>query len=814
MAKALDDEGQMEWQQGQLVGPYKIVKLIGLGGMGEVYLAQDSRLGRHVALKFLSFAHDDDPDRRARFLNEARAASSLVSPNIAALYDIGEHEGCTFIVMEYVEGDLLADTLKSGPLPASRAVDIGLQVAAALEEAHSKGVVHRDIKSSNLMITSRGVVKVLDFGIAKIVRAPEVGSGDDLTAVGQETTAGMLIGTVAYMSPEQVRCMKIYARTDIFSLGVVLYEMLSGKLPFTGDTLSDLIVSVLEREPPPLLRFSPGLLPDLDRVVRRAIEKDRNARYSTIGDFRSDLESVKQELQSNTPAHRRIGRKRVAATIAVLLFIGLLLFAYSQHGLTPRMEQTTSETTTLAVLPFHVVNAPQDAAFMGVGVADAIITRLSNVRRMRIRPTTAVLRYEKETVDSQQAGLALKAEYVLSGIVSSAGENVRASVQLVRVRDGVSIWGQKYDLVRQDLFQLQDSIAQKVSTALHIQMTVNERERVYRRYTNNTAAYELYLRGRSYLARATMEDTRASVKTFEDALRLDSKYALARAGLVMASAEMHLRFASGAEAERWGQRAEQEARQALEEEPNLAETHQALAAVYARTEFDWEKTIQESQRALELNPSLEWPRYYIAGAFNHLGLLDASEREIALGMENNPESRLEGLRLKGVVTLLSGRSQESIVLSEEVDRLSRDPRTEWNLAQAYFYAGDKSRAEDMLEKLSQSSSGSASSRARATLASIQAARGARKEAAELLAALEKRPADHHVAYSIGAAYAQLGEAAQAVQWLRKSAHSGFPCYPRFEADPMLQPLKNNPEFERLLAELRSAWDTARNRYIR
>jgi TolB-like protein/Flp pilus assembly protein TadD len=476
-----------------------------------------------------------------------------------------------------------------------------------------------------------------------------------------------------------------------------------------------------------------------------------------------------------------------------------------------QMEETPVERIALAVLPFHVLTAPEDIGYLGIGIADTVITRLANIGQMRVRPTSAILRYENQTIDLQEVGRALKTEHVLSGTVQRAGERFRVSVQLVRVSDGVPLWGEHYDLPRSDLLNLQDAIAAQVAAALKIQMTATERARVYRRYTEKVAAYELYLRGRSSQVRYTGEWTRAAMEAFEAALRLDPNYALAHAGLATASTQMSLRFAPEAEVKSWRERAEREASHALELDPNLAEAHKALAAVYRYTEFDWERTIAESTRALALNPNLELPHFYRATAFYHLGLLELVDGEVRAGMEINPGNRVEPLRAQGVAAFFSGRFAEAERFLEEVQRLGAEPVANWYLAQAHYYQGEPARAEPMLAQVRRG--GQPDTRAQATLASFLAARGERVRAEELLHAITTGTyMDHHVAYSLGAAYAQLGQHDEALRWLRNAADTGFPCYPWYERDALLQPLHSNPEFQRFMEELRKSREVAKARY--
>jgi TolB-like protein/Flp pilus assembly protein TadD len=478
----------------------------------------------------------------------------------------------------------------------------------------------------------------------------------------------------------------------------------------------------------------------------------------------------------------------------------------------PPSEAVPSEQVqTLAVLPFHVLTAPEEIGYLSVGIPDAIITRLANIRQMRVRPTTAILRYENQTLDLQEVGRMLKIENVLSGTVQKASDRFRVSVQLVRVSDGVPLWGEHYDLVYSDLLGLQDAIAEQITATLRIRLTATERVRVYRRYTENVAAHQLYLLGRSHQVRYTKDGTRAAVEAFEAALRLDPDYALAHAGLATASAQMRIRFVPEAEVKTWEEQAKQEARRALDLDPDLAEAHEALAAIHRNTEFDWEGTIAESTRALELNPNLDLPHLYRAAAFFHLGVPELVGREVQAATDINPGNRVEPLRVQGTTALFDSRFTEAVSLLEEAQHLSEALTAGWYLAQAYYYHGQRERAETMLAQLR--GSGQVERRAQATLASFLAARGEQARAEELLRAVTGGTyMDHHVAYSLGVAYAQLGRRDEALRWLRNAADTGFPCSPWYEHDPLLQPLRGDAAFRRLLEELRAVRERTKTRY--
>jgi len=812
----------MDLHENDVVSHYKIHSQIGAGGMGEVYLATDTLLDRKVALKLLPSEATSDQFRVRRFLQEAKAASSLNHPHIITIHEVGSTDSTYFIATEFIDGVSLREAINRGQLEIGRIIEIVTQVALALTAAHEVNIIHRDIKPENIMMRDDGFVKVLDFGLAKLLQQGLV-QPESPTLVN--TADGVVLGTLSYMSPEQARGQEVDARTDVWSLGVVLYEMLSGRRPFEGTTQSDVLASILGREPTPLARYSPSVPADLERIIRKTLAKDPNERYQTARGLLVDLKTLSHDLQRQKlasevvpptlPADQRpvarLSRRHlfIGASVLLLLLIGGLgLFLRQRLRPTPT---AVGETVTLAILPFRPLNTDEDTAFLTTGLADAITTRLANVHQIRVRPTNAILKYEGQSVSAKTVGEELSCNYVVLGTLQKLGERLQVNVQLVRTSDEALIWGDQFDKVRADILSLQDAVATQIADALKIKMTAAEQSRVYRRYTENVAAYELYLLGRSKLVRYTREDTLAAVKAFEDALRLDGNYALAHAGLAEAGAQMRIRFAQPEEVQSWDERAKEAANRALGLDANLAEAHEALAAVYRNSEFNWEQTIVESDRTLTLNPNLEQPHYYRAAAFYHLGLLELVEAEVSEGLRINPLNKLEALRVRGTTALLNGLYSESAALLEEARRISSGPVTDWYLAQAYYYQSGQERAEKILTDLR--GSAQAEQRAKATLASFLAARHERGRAEKLLEeVLAGSYQDHHVHYSVGVAYAQLGDKAKARQWLARAIATGFPCYPWFQRDPLLQPLRGDVEYERMLGELKKNLEAAKAKY--
>jgi serine/threonine-protein kinase len=652
------------------------------------------------------------------------------------------------------------------------------------------------VKPENILLGGRHAM-LADFGIAKMV------AGDD----GALTSAGLVVGTPAYMSPEQAAGDPVVdPRTDVYALGCVLYEMLAGEPPFTGPTAQAIVARRLAGPVPSVRRVRDTVSPTLEAVVGRALAPVPADRFARAAHFAEALQRAGAAPGAPPVWGRRPTWWIAGAAAVALVGAGLWLRRPAPPG-------AVNAPIGVAVLPFRALGLTADSGVLTIGVPDAIITRLASVHQLRVRPTTAVLRYENGAVDPQAAARELVVTYVLTGTVQSAADRLRVSVQLLRGSDGAALWGAHYDLARQDLLTLQDSIAERVSGTLALRMTAAEQARMYRRYTAEPAAYEAYLRGRAQLAQMSEPGTRAAVDDFRRALDLDPGYALARAGLAMASADMHLRFAAGSEVARWGDQAEREAARALELDPALAEAHLARAAVARKTDFDWEVTLEESARALALNPNLDLARYFRAAALYHLGLFDDSAAELALALQADPQNRAEQARTTGVVAFLQGRNAEAIRRLEEARHTGSAVYADSYLTQAYFYGGDTARAIGMLDSLVRSPSAPASARAGSMLASVLAFRGERARAERLIAeVLAMGYTDHHVAYSLGAAYTQLGRLDEARRWLERSVDGGFPCYPWFARDTLLAPFRRDPSSHDFLARLRARWEAAKARY--
>jgi TolB-like protein/tRNA A-37 threonylcarbamoyl transferase component Bud32 len=806
-------------EPGTKLGRYEIRSQLGAGGMGEVYLAQDTRLDRKVALKTLPDAVAVDPDRMRRFVQEAKAASGLNHPNIITIYEIDQTDSTPFIVTEFIEGSTLRERMRVQPLALGEVLTVAAQIAGALTAAHANGIVHRDIKPENIILRRDGIAKVLDFGLAKLTGqgSEDLVDGEAATRAQLKTHAGAMMGTAIYMSPEQARGHQVDARTDIFSLGVVIYELLTAHLPFEGSSVYEIVAAILsDRESPPLSRYLSEVPAELERIVSKTLKKNRDERYQTANDLLLDLQSLKQQL-----AFERTGTtkedtavavswvqfrgKQLLGMLCVLMLVGgAILYAWWNYA---RALNGEPEINSLAVLPLKSLDAGDN--YLGLGIADAAIRRVSQTGKVIVRPTSAVRRYLIEDTDALVAAKQLGVDSVLEGSFQRAADRLRVSVNLLRTRDGASLWTDSFDLRMSDIFTVQDTVAQQVASRLRLQLEASQQAQLTKRYTSNPIAYEFYLKGAfTFDQRQGAPDARqteSAIDLFKKAIDSDPDFALAHAELAYAYAEMAVFWEPTQAA--WVERAKGEINRAQELDPKLAETHlvrfQLLYSEFGG--YQAEAAVREVRLANQLNPNVGHAE--MAYLYNHLGLEDLAAHELARAFEIDPTS--DGLN---AMTLLMYEVQSKYDEYAANQRVRRDSRSE------VWYLMGKGRFDDARKAIDEWSAKQPDDiQLPSTKALLLALTGDFRAAeAEIPIVLGKHPLKdplyHHAAYDIACVYALEGKSAEAVKWLREAAVTGFQLYPRYERDAYLNRIRRAPEFIRFLAEMKAQNDRYRHEF--
>jgi serine/threonine-protein kinase len=798
---------------GSRLGRYEIKSQLGVGGMGEVYLAQDTNLRRPVALKLLLAKFTQDEDRLRRFEQEACAASALNHPNILTIYEVGSENDVRFIATEFIDGVTLRQQMGHTPMRPAQALDIATQAASALATAHEAGIVHRDIKPENIMLRSDGYIKLLDFGLLKLTEnssAHQRLAGDSSVMV--DTDPGILMGTVKYMSPEQARGFEVDGRTDIWSLGVVLYEMLTGRLPFGGGSTTDILVSILQHAPAPLGLYAADIPAELDRIVALALAKDQEDRYQTSREFASDLKSLWQELEFKakfasssssrldvSDEERRTGDDAQQAVELSRNSAASPEKSSSRALASARRRRSRKAIDSLAILPLFNVSADKNAEYFSDGITESIINNLSQLPRLRVMARSTVFRYRGEEVDPQEVGRELGVRAVMTGRVLHLDDNLIIKAELVDANDGAHLWGEQYNRKMVDAFSVQQEISREISEKLRFKLTGEEQKRLTRRSTENPEAYQFYLKGRYCWNKRTPEGFRKAIEHFEEAIEIDHLYAAAYAGLAD-SYNMLGTYSALAPREAFP-RAKAAAKRALEIDDTLAEAHTSLGYVENSYDWDWMGAEFEFKRAIELNPSYATAHYWYA--ITHLaamGRLNEAKSELTQAKELDPLSLIIGTNL-GWLSYFARQYDRAIEQYQKTIELDANFGVAYyKLGQAYERKGLPEEAIVQYRKalyLSINSPGIMSA-----LGHACAQAGKPEEARHVLDELNEMSKQRYVSpYFIAEVYRGLGELDKTFEWLEKAVADRSDWLVWIGVEPAFDDLRSDPRFVNLLQRI-------------
>ena len=733
---------------GQSVGHYEIVREIGAGGMGVVYEALDTQLGRRVALKFLPPAMAQDSTLLGRFQREAHAASSLNHPNICTIHAIEQHGRRHFIVMELLEGASLAQKMGRQPMEMDKLLPLAIQMADALESAHAKGIIHRDIKPANLFLTDRGQLKILDFGLAKIT-AEEAGLGhatevQTMSASAGLTSPGSVMGTISYMSPEQARGQLVDGRTDIFSVGTVLYQLATGILPFAGDTSAMVFDAILNHDAKPASELNPSLPADFIRILDKTLEKDRNLRCQTATELKTDLSRLKRDLET--------GKRR----------------AKEKTDSDPGSGTHRLASKSVAVLYFENLSGAKEDEYLRDGITEDVITDLSKIRGLNVYSRPTVLAFRDKAVTPAQVGQQLGAAYVLTGTLRRAGPRLRISAQLVDTRTDFSLWSERFDREMKDVFEVQDEMARKIAEALRVTLTPEELEALAVKPTENLQAYDLYLRGKRYARRLTRQDLEFALQMFENAVNIDSNFALAYAASANACAMFYCNYSRD---QVWVERAREASGKAVALRWDLPEVQVAQAWVLYAAEL-YDEAVRMVKKAIERKKDCEGAYYLLCRALFAAGryqeVVDAAEAAVEASGEdyNVYVPILNALGALGKEEARRNWTQRRIAAFENhLKQVPEDARARVLLGSDYARFG---RSDDALR--------------------------------ELNLAVTLRANEASILYNAACLYCSLSRKQEAIETLRKAWEAGFKDPSWARRDPDLAILHDDPEFDRLYPE--------------
>ncbi len=781
----------MSISPGSRLGPYEILAAIGAGGMGEVYRARDPRLGRDVAIKVLPASLSADADRLRRFEQEARAAGMLNHPNITAVLDIGEHEGAPYVVQELLEGETLREALATGILPTRRAIDVGIQIAQGLAAAHDKGIVHRDLKPDNVFLTKDGRVKILDFGIAKLADTGDLPQGTGIPTAAAGTAPGMVLGTLGYMSPEQVRGKAADARSDIFSFGAVLYEMLAGRPAFQRGSPAESIAAILTSDPAPLRSdHGPGS-ERLEGIVRHCVEKNPEQRFQSARDLGFALTEI-----SGIPRSASRPRRRAAIVVAgaAVLAAFLLLSLPRWRG---RGDRAGSPSVhSLAVLPLENFSRDPEQEYFSDGMTEALIADLSQIRALRVISRTSVMQYKAAKKPLPEIARALNVDAIVEGSVMRSGDRVKITAQLIDGKTDRHLWSRVYERDYRDVLALQSEVARAIALEIAASMTPQEEARLASARPIDPLAHEAYLKGRYSLNKNTEPSIRQAIRYFGDAIAREPRAAPAYAGLADSYSALRSVYAAPRDVM---PQAKDAALKAVKLDDALAEGHVSLGLVKLYYDFDWPGAEAEFRRAIQLNSNLAEAH---DGYAMFLAAMDRRGEAVA---EIDRARSLDPLSLLVItdaawVEYLARDYRRSAEFGRKAIEL--DPNFWWGHAVLGLALEKLSRFDEALAEMQKARSLDQSPTVLEMLGGAYAASGRKAEAMQVLDQLTRQASKQYVCpYEVATIYAGLGDKDSALQWLKRSEDERADCAPWMKSDGKFDPLRSDPRFREILSRI-------------
>ncbi len=811
---------------GECFNQYEIIKQIGAGGMGEVYLAIDKKLDRKVAVKILNEKFAQHESNLRRFTQEAKAASALNHPNILVIHEIGEADDVHFIVSEFVEGKTLREILDQSPLKLSEVLAVSIQIAGALTAAHAANIVHRDIKPDNIIIRPDDYVKILDFGLAKLVEQQKSLVGlEDETAKQNQTAKGVILGTVKYMSPEQAKGEKVDGRTDIFSFGVLLYEMMAGRTPFAGNSVSETLANLINAVPQPMARYAEGVPNELQRIVSKMLRKNKDERYQTMKGLLADLKDLRENLafderleKSHPPGAENATQilqtttgdanlqtakmqdsfsqtiKRHKPLAAFVLIVLLAAIGFGVWYFTNRVANT-KQIESIAVLPFINENGNADVEYLSDGMTETLISSLSQLPDLNVKARSSVFRYKGKEIDAQTIGKELNVQAILNGTVVRRGEDLALHIELVDAQTETVLWSADYRQPMTNLVSLQSEITRDVSNKLRMKLSGADEKRLKKNQTENTEAYQLYLLGRYHLNKLTDDGFRKGRDYFQQAIEIDPNYALAYAGL--ADAYIKLSGYNALPPNEGYPKARAAATKALELDDQLAEAHTTLGAVKHFYDWDWLGAEREFKRAIEINPSNADARQFYSYHLSAMGRFDEALSEMKRAQELDPLS-LE--KIVGIGEIFYYQRQYDRAIEQYRKALEMDSNsgfTHWAIGNVYVQKGMYQEAIAEYQKAIPLSGDSPDEPA--SLAYTYALSGRRQEALRIIDDLKERSKRSYISPSTMAfIYIGLAEKNQAFELLDKAYNERDILLVLLKVEPMFDPLRSDPRFQDLL----------------